>query len=105
MHSSFTVNRHAFLDLLTLGLDPVKWYSRIALLTVDYKGAVHLLHFFLSIPVVVYSTSQRLFASIWFLSKGGVVAVVVAKASTVRLTVCAEPRSDHVSHLGDVETG
>ena len=93
---------HAFLDLLALGLDPVKWYSRIALLTVDYKGAVHLLHSFLFIPVVVYSTLQRLFASIWFLSKGGLVAVVVVKASTVRLTVCAEPRSDHVSHLGDV---
>ena len=55
---------HAFLDILTSGLNPIPRFSGIMILAVDRYVAVHLLHSLLSVSSGVYSTVYNLFSGL-----------------------------------------
>ena len=43
-------------------MDPVPGFERLALLWIDQDRTVHLLYFFFSVPVGLYSSDWQLFA-------------------------------------------
>ena len=95
---------HAFLSHLAYGVDTVPGFSGITLIGAYRDGPVQLLHSFLSIPVVLYSTDRRLFACLGDLPDRGLPPVVEIPMETfaVRRSVRAIPWADHVSHLEGV---
>ena len=95
---------HSFLAHLESWVDPVPDFERVALFQVDLDKTVHLMHSLLSVPVGLYSTARRLFACCGELPLEGLHLVVElpVDAFSVRRSLRAVPRADHISHLEGV---
>ena len=76
----------------------------MTLVGVDPDGMVHLMHFMLSVWVVIYSNSQHLFACLEELPVEAPPPVVEIphKAFAERHSVRDVPQVDHVTHLGGI---
>ena len=92
---------HAFFSHLAFGVNPVPGFEWVALLQVNPDRTVHLLNSLFSIPFILYSIAQQLFACRGDLSSKVLPPVVElpVDAFGVRRFVTATLRADHVSHL------
>ena len=95
---------HSFLVNLASRVDPVPGFERVVLLQFDPDGTVHFLHSIFSVLVDLYSMDQRIFAFWIELPLKGIPPVVElpVDAFSVRRSVHAVPRSDHISHMEGV---
>ena len=92
---------HSFLDLFASVIDPVLGFSGFSLLDVDWYGAVHLLQSLFYIPIVVYTTTRRIFAYLGYFPVNciPVVVEVIVNSSTVQCAVHITTRNWHDSHM------
>ena len=93
---------YAFLGQIATNDEPVPWFGQLALLAVYRDGEVHLLHYFFSVLVGVYSTYKQIlvFDTKLLASVTPLVFDILLEVFVVRRSFHAVPREDHWIHLG-----
>ena len=92
---------HTYLGLLVAIVDPFPGMERLALLMVHWYGEVQVLHSFLSVLVVPYSTERRLLEFRVELSLEGIspIAEIPVASISVQRAIRTVSREDHVVHI------